>query len=80
MKYKLQIEKLKQITLKNMDVKKEVFWKYKDGKIEIDLVKFANERYATISFNNDKVIVPDYVIEAMIDIWNENAVKIKKII
>jgi len=63
-----------------MDVEKKVFWKYKDEKIEIDLVKFAKERYATIIFNNDKVVIPDYVIEAMIDIWNENSVKIKKII
>lgn len=62
-----------------IEANKKVFWKYKDDKIEIDLVKFAKERYATISFNNDKVVIPDYVIEAMIDIWNENAVKIKPI-
>ena len=61
------------------DVKKEVFWKYKDEKIEVNLVKFANERYATISINNDKVIISDYVIEALIDTWIENAVKIKPI-
>lgn len=63
-----------------IELNKEVFWKYKGDKIEIDLVKFAKERYAIISFNNDKVVIPDYVIEAMIDIWNENSVKIKKII
>lgn len=62
-----------------MDIKKKVFWKYKDEKIEINSVKFANERYVTIIVNNDKIIIDDYVIEAFIDIWNENAVKIKHI-
>ena len=62
-----------------IDAEKKVFWKYKDEKIEINLVKFAKERYATIITNNEKVNINDYVIEALIDTWNENAVKIEKL-
>lgn len=58
-----------------MEVKKQIFWKYKDEEIEVDLVKFSNERYATISCNGNKIILPDYVIEALIDTWIENSIK-----
>ena len=58
-----------------MDVKKQVFWRYKDEKIEFDLIKFAHDRYATISVNGEKVILPCYVMEAMIDTWKENEIK-----
>jgi hypothetical protein len=62
-----------------IDVEKKVFWKYKDDKIEIDLVKFVKERYATIILNNEKFNIDNYVIEALIDAWNENTIKIEKL-
>jgi hypothetical protein len=60
-----------------MEIKKEIFWKYKDAKIEIDLIKFAHDRYATISVNREKIVLPCYVMEALIDTWHENELKIK---
>jgi len=55
--------------INNMETKKEIFWRYTDEKTQIDLVRFANEKYATILISGVKIIISDYVINELTKAW-----------